>query len=73
VNQRKQAMTVVKHLPETGFDWGQALTYEEGPLDVNVTQMRQANNPAQYFQELTGRPAPANFSVPDSDDTAAFQ
>jgi hypothetical protein len=70
--QRKQVLTVVKQLPETGFDWGQALTYEESPLDVAVKQMRQANNPAQYFQELMGRPAPANFSVPNSDDMAAF-
>lgn len=70
--QRKQVLTVVKQLPETGFDWGQALTYEERPLDITVKLMREVNNPAQYFQELMGRPAPANFSVPNSDDTAAF-
>ena len=70
--QRKQVLTVVKQLPETGLDWSQALAYEESPLDVTVKQMRQVNNPAQYFQELMGRPAPANFSVPNSDDTAAF-
>jgi hypothetical protein len=70
--QRKQVITVVNQLPETGFDWGQALTYEESPLDVTVRQMRQASNPAQYFQELMGRPAPTNFSVPSPGDTAAF-
>ncbi len=42
-------------------------------MDVTVRQMRQANNPAQYFQEHPmGRPVPANFSVPSPDDTAAF-
>jgi hypothetical protein len=70
--QRKQILTLVKQLPETGFDWSQALAYEESPLDIAVKLMREANNPAQYFQELMGRPAPANFSVPNSDDTAAF-
>lgn len=70
--QRNQVITVVKQLPETGLDWGQALTYEESPLDVAVTQMRKANNPAQYFQELMGRPAPANFSVPSPSDTGSF-
>jgi hypothetical protein len=70
--QRKHVLTVVKQLPETGFDWSQALAYEESPLEVAVKQMREANNPAQYFQELMGRPAPANFSVPSPADTAAF-
>jgi hypothetical protein len=70
--QRKQVLTVVKQLPETGLDWSQALAYEESPLDITVRLMREANNPAQYFQELMGRPAPANFSVPNSDDMAAF-
>jgi hypothetical protein len=71
-DQRQQILKVIQQLPETGFDWGQALTYEESPLDVAVTQMRQANNPAQYFQELMGRPAPANFSAASLSDTAAF-
>jgi hypothetical protein len=70
--QRQEISTAVQQVPETGFDWGQALAYEESPQDVTVKQMRQANNLAQYFQELMGRPAPANFSAPDSDDTAAF-
>jgi hypothetical protein len=70
--QRNQVLTVVKQLPETGFDWGQALAYEESPLDAAVKQMREANNPAQYFQALVGRAAPAKLSVPNSADTAAF-
>jgi hypothetical protein len=70
--QRQEILTAIQQLPESGFDWGQALAYEESPLDVTVKQMRQANNPPQYFQELMGRPAPANFSVPNSGDTAAF-
>jgi hypothetical protein len=68
----RQLYERLKQLPETGFDWSQALAYEESPLDVAVKQMREANNPAQYFQELMGRPAPANFSVPSPADTAPF-
>jgi len=32
--------------------------------------MREAVNPAQYFQELMGRPTPANFAVTSPADTA---
>jgi hypothetical protein len=71
-DQRQQILKVIQQLPETGFDWGQALTYEESSLDGTIEQMREANNPAQYFQELMGKPAPANFSVPSPTDTAAF-
>lgn len=70
--QRQEILTAIQQLPETGFDWGQALAYEESPLDITVKLMRKANHPAQYFQELMGRPAPANFSVPNSGDLAAF-
>jgi hypothetical protein len=72
VGQRKEILTLIRQLPETGFDWGQALVYEEIPLDLIIKQMRETENPAAYFQELAGRPAPANFSVPSSAETTAF-
>jgi hypothetical protein len=72
-NQRKQVLLVVQGLPETGFDWGRALAYEEIPLEVFVKEMRETKNPAGYFQEITARPAPKNFSVPSSTDTRQFE
>jgi hypothetical protein len=70
--QRKQLMSTVRALPDTGFDWGEAFWYEQDPLDVAVKQVSQASNPSTYFQQISGRPAPENFTPPKSADIAAY-
>jgi hypothetical protein len=68
--ERAQATAAVSALPETGFDWGNALSNEEGPLDVALREMTP--NPREYFQEMMGRPAPEGFTVPNTSETATF-
>jgi hypothetical protein len=70
--QKKQIEAAVRALPETGFDWGQAFWYEQDPLNVAVKQVAEATNPSAYYQELTGKPAPENFTVPNASEIAAF-
>ena len=70
--QRKEVAQQIQSLPETGFDWGQALFYEEIPLDVVVQQMKSVKNPAEYFRQVTGNPSNVDFSAPSATDTAAF-
>ncbi len=70
--QKKQIEAVVRALPETGFDWGEALRYEEDPLNVAVEQMTEAANPAAYYQEMMDKPAPKDFTLPKAPDNAAF-
>ena len=70
--ERNQAAEAVRALPEAGFDWSTALAYEADPLDIAVKEMKHAQNPAEYFQGVMGKPAPENFSVPTAGDTAAF-
>jgi hypothetical protein len=70
--ERSEVESAVRALPESGFDWSTALSYEGDPLDIVVKQMKEAQNPAEYVQELTGEPAPKNFSVPTTADVAAF-
>jgi hypothetical protein len=70
--ERTEAAEAVRALPETGFDWSTALAYEGDPLDIAVKEMKQAQNPAEYFQELTRKPAPENFTSPTATDTTAF-
>jgi hypothetical protein len=70
--ERTEVETVVHALPETGFDWSTALSYEADPLDITIKQMRQAQNPGEYFQGVTGNPAPAMFTIPTAADVAAF-
>src|SRR6266404_6270660 len=60
-------------LPETGFDWAEALGYEQAVLEQSAAQMAQANDPTVYYQEMMGQAAPAGFEVPRPSDAAAFQ
>ena len=71
-DQRKQIEAAVRALPETGFDWGEALRNEEVPLTVAVRQITEAVNPAAYYQEMMDKPAPTDFTVPKASETAAF-
>ena len=71
--QKKQIESVVRALPETGFDWGQALWYDaDASRDMTIKQMAQAASPAAYYQELMGAPAPDNFTVPKAAEIAAY-
>jgi len=70
--QRRQIEAATRALPDTGLDWGRALRYEEDPRNVGVKQMAEAASPAAYYQEMTGRPAPKDFTLPTASDVAAF-
>jgi hypothetical protein len=71
-DQRKQIEAAVRALPETGFDWGEALKYEEYPLSVAVKQLSKATNPAAYYQSIMDQPAPKDFTLPAASEIAAF-
>jgi len=70
--QRRQVERAVRVLPETGFDWGQALWYDQDPLDVAVKQMAEATSPAAYYQEMMGRAAPEKFTIPNAAEIAEY-
>jgi hypothetical protein len=70
--QTQEVVTALRALPETGFDWGAALGYEETTLDIAVKEMKQAPNPAEYYQQVTGQPTPSGFSIPTTSDIAAL-
>src|SRR5256885_1979774 len=67
-----EVTAAVRALPQTGFDWSTALAYEENALDTAVNEMKQAPNPAEYYQQITGKPPQENFAVPTTSDIAAF-
>jgi hypothetical protein len=70
--QRKQIERSVRQIPDTGFDWGDALSYEDLPLTKAMLELANTKDPSQYFREVTGRDAPDNFTAPGPADTAAF-
>ena len=70
--QRKQIAEVVGALPESGFDWGHALWFEQNSIDWSEKRVAEAANSSASYRELTGHPAPANFTVPRPSEIAAF-
>jgi hypothetical protein len=72
VAQRMEVRKAVSALPETGFDWSEALWYEQDPLDILIQQMGRAKSPRAYYEEMTGKPAPGIFQMPTAADVASF-
>jgi hypothetical protein len=70
--ERKQVESAMRSLPETAFDWSEALRYEEDGLDIALHRLEQAANPSAYYQSVMGQPAPENFAVPKDADLTAF-
>lgn len=70
--QRIQVAAAIRALPETGLDWGSALSFEERTIEVALNELTTANDPSDYFAKVTGRAAPSDFAVPNPEATAAF-
>jgi hypothetical protein len=71
-SQRKQIEAAVRALPETAFDWSEALRLEEAGLYSFLDQTAAAPNPSEYYASVMGSPAPQAFSVPSAADRAAY-
>jgi hypothetical protein len=69
---RKRIETVVRALPEAGFDWSAAMKREEAAIEVTVRRLQAAPDPKAYFARMTQSPAPADFTPPSAADVAAF-
>ena len=71
--RRSQVAAAIRAVPETGFDWGQAMWYEEIAGEVAMTEMGKAANPAAFYEQLMGTPPPENFTVPKAAEIAAYR
>jgi len=69
---KNRVASFVRVLPETGFDWGQAMWYEEVPIDIMVADLEKAPDAKGHYQELMGEPWPQNFTVPSDVELAAY-
>jgi hypothetical protein len=71
--EKQQAAPVVRAVPEDGFGWGTALAREEQTIEVAMNELQAAKDPADYFAKVIGHAAPANFTLPNSAEVAAFR
>jgi hypothetical protein len=65
--------STLRALPETGFDWGQALAYEQYAIAIGIQNMRSATNPDEYYQQLMGAPPPASVKAITASDANSFE
>jgi hypothetical protein len=71
--QGMQAAAAVKAMPESGFDWGSALAYEEQTIEIALNELKTARDPANYFGKVMGHIAPPDFTPPTSSELASFR
>ena len=71
--QRMQAAAAVKAMPESGFDWGSALAYEEQTIEIALNELKTDRDPADYFSKVIGHAAPPDFTPPTSSELASFR
>jgi hypothetical protein len=65
VSQRKQAESAIRALPETAFDWGEAMRLEEANLYLFLDRMKGARDPSAYYVAVMGEAAHKDFSLPN--------
>src|SRR5271165_2539695 len=70
---RQQIAQIVRALPETGFDWGQAFFLDEYATEVFVQQLVNSRNPAELYVKTMGSPMPAGFVVPSQGQCETFR
>jgi hypothetical protein len=71
--QKHEIAVVVRPLPDDGFNWGEAMALEEAANEIAARGLQEAANPKAYYQEMTGKPAPPDFTIPGPRDFAAFR
>jgi len=71
--QRKRISALLQALPDTAFDWGEAMRLEGALVEVTVQQLSNAADPRAWYRDVLGAPAPENFTVPKPPEVAAFR
>src|SRR5271156_5302784 len=71
--QEIQAAAALRAMPESGFDWRAALSYEEDAIEVALDEVKAAKDPADYFGKIMGYVAQPDFTPPGPAELAAFR
>jgi hypothetical protein len=69
---KAKVSAAVGTLPETGFDWSRALFLEQSGIEIGIQEIKESADPAHYYQQLMGHPAPVNPATLSAPDAAAF-
>ena len=69
---KAKVSAAVGALPETVFDWSQALFLEQYGIEIAIEEIKESANPSDHYQQLMGRPAPVSPATLSAPDAAAF-
>jgi hypothetical protein len=70
--EKTEAKAVIQALPESAFDWSNALLLEEDGIDIALDDITHAANPDARYLELIGSPAAPHTTYPSEADRAVF-
>ena len=71
-SDKVKVAAVVRALPETAFDWSQALALEQSAITIFVKNIQSAGNPAEYYEQWMGHQPLASLSGLSASGAAAF-
>jgi hypothetical protein len=72
VSQCKQVESAIRALPETAFDWGEAMRREEANVDLFFDRMKDSPDPSAYYEAVMGQAPGKDFSLPSLSERAAY-
>src|SRR5438132_2055513 len=70
--QRKRIQSALLAMPDTAFDWGNAIGLEESALETFSQRFACSSDPKALYRTMFASPADP-LSLPSTSDTAAFR
>jgi hypothetical protein len=70
--EKQHVESALRNLPETAFDWGEALRLEETGIEMFADELVRSSEPAKLYATVMGDEAAKTFSVPTAKERAIF-
>lgn len=70
--EKQRIETALRNLPESAYDWGEALRLEEVSIEMFADELARSPEPAKLYATVMGDEAARTFSVPTAKDRANF-
>ena len=70
--QKRQILTVLKTMPEGGFDWAAAWELEGLSIEIFVNELRTSKDPRTTYQASTGEAWPMGATIPSPKELSEF-
>jgi hypothetical protein len=72
-SQKQQLLTVIRSLPQDGFDWARAWEIDGAGSGPFFTELQHAKDPVAFYVSLVGEPKPETCIPPTSQEVRAYE